>query len=117
MEDAIDEDIRRWRQIAEERMRGLNDGRDNLAIQLQVPYNKLAEEIKKLKDGSKNAPEGPIKEFLLHALSDYRVSRTITSMAIAADVCFMVDCTVRRHLECNLCGVESDRDFPKNRDR
>lgn len=93
LEDALAQDEERWKQIASERSEGMDEDRENLAIQLQVPNNKLAEEIRKLKEGIKNAPEGPIREFLKKALSDYRVSRTIQAMNVTADVCFAVDCT------------------------
>jgi hypothetical protein len=93
LEDSLAEDEEKWSSIALERSKGLDDGRENLAVQLQVPAHLLTEEIRKLKQGVREAPEGHIRDFLRKALADYRMSKTIASMAITADVCFAVDCT------------------------
>ncbi|KAI9024804.1 hypothetical protein DFJ74DRAFT_56910 [Hyaloraphidium curvatum] len=94
MEDAIAEDEEKWLQVARERKNGMEEGgRENLAIQLQVPFNKLSDEIRKLKEAVKTMEDGDIRDFLKKALADYRTSRTLTSMNVTVDIAFMVDCT------------------------
>ncbi|KAI9018795.1 hypothetical protein DFJ74DRAFT_195166 [Hyaloraphidium curvatum] len=72
MEDAIDHDVAEWQQVARDHARDIGEGRENLAVRLQIPPNRLADQIPKLEDAVKTTEDWYIRSFLEKALADFR---------------------------------------------